>query len=85
MKFFDEGKCGAWRCITFSCRDYSEFSYDCQNDLCHVCSSGCFCSSCDNFDDCPDGIDNVEIQERRSQQLQEQQQAGPDNEEFPFA
>lgn len=65
MKMTSEERCGAWCCLGFACRDYSEISYNCTHDLCHVCSSGCFCTCCEDFDICSDGIDNVEFQERR--------------------
>lgn len=63
MIFTDEGRCSAWRCVTFSCSRYSEFNDPCQLDLCHACSSGVLCSSCNNFAGCPHGIHNLVMQE----------------------
>lgn len=62
-KFEDKERCGAWRCEGFSCNNYSDFSYDCNHDLCHVCNSGWTCRSCNDFEDCEYAESNVQLQE----------------------
>lgn len=65
-KFNDPKMCGAWRCNEFSCGNYSDFDYDCNNNLCHVCATGQKCLNCDNFEDCEFGKENMKIQKMRN-------------------
>ena len=65
-KFNDPKMCGAWRCNEFSCGNYSDSDYDCNNNLCHVCATGQKCLNCDNFEDCEFGKDNMKIQKMRN-------------------
>lgn len=65
-KFNDPKMCGAWRCDEFSCGNYSDSDYDCNNNLCHVCATGQKCLNCDNFEDCEFGKDNMKIQKMRN-------------------
>ena len=65
-KFNDPKMCGAWRCNEFSCGNYSDSDYDCNNNLCHVCATGQKCLNCDNFEDCEFGKENMKIQKMRN-------------------
>lgn len=65
-KFNDPKMRGAWRCDEFSCGNYSDSDYDCNNNLCHVCATGQKCLNCDNFEDCEFGKDNMKIQKMRN-------------------
>ena len=65
-KFNDPKMCGAWRCNEFSCGNYSDSDYDCNNNLCHVCATGQKCLNCDNFEDCEFGKDSMKIQKMRN-------------------
>ena len=64
--FNDPKMCGAWRCNEFSCGNYSDSGYDCNNNLCHVCATGQKCLNCDNFEDCEFGKENMKIQKMRN-------------------
>ena len=62
QKFGDKQRCGAWRCKGFACSNYNEISYDCNNNLCHVCNSGHSCQNCEDYTECECGVENAELQ-----------------------
>ena len=62
MRFTDKNMCGAWRCEFFSCMNYVDYSYNCNEGLCHVCGIGHSCQHCDNAEDCEDFSHNVKLQ-----------------------
>lgn len=66
VKYINKNYIGAWRCDEFSCGNYSDSDYDCNNNLCHVCATGQKCLNCDNFEDCEFGKENMKIQKMRN-------------------
>ena len=62
-KIDDTKMCGAWRCDEFACVNYSQFDYDCNNHLCHVCVTGKKCLNCSGFDNCEYAKENMRKQE----------------------